>query len=121
MISFIKFNVIIEILKYEKPMKLNHIKDRQVVNYFVIGDKEEFYDPTRVSKSHKKRENFSTQQKETKEPKRENVVRLYPRRYPVEEVAYRAVCGRDVIPRFRKIQMTMNSVLSGAPAYAAAA
>ena len=53
MISFIKFNVIIEILKYEKPMKLNHIKDRQVVNYFVIGDKGKFYDPTRVSKSHK--------------------------------------------------------------------
>ena len=52
MISFIKFNVIIEILKYEKPMELNHIKDRQVVNYFVIGDKGKFYDPTRVSESH---------------------------------------------------------------------
>ena len=119
MISFIKFNVIIEILKYEKPMKLSHIKDRQVVNYFVIGDKGKFYDPTRVSKSHKNGRTFPHNRKK-KEPKRENVVRLYPRRYPVEEVAYRAVCGRDVIPRFRKIQMTMNSVLSGAPAYAAA-
>ncbi len=56
----------------------------------------------------------------TTQEKRENVVRLYPRRYPVEEVAYRAVCGRDVIPRFRKIQMRMISVLSGAPAFAAA-
>ena len=71
-----------EILKYEKPMKLNHIKDRQVVNYFVIGDKGKFYDPTRVSKSHKKRENFSTQQKEKKNPKERML----------------SVCTRDVIP-----------------------
>ena len=34
-----------------------------------------------------------------------SVVRLFPQRDPVEEVAYRAVCGRDVIPWFRKIQM----------------
>ncbi len=60
MISFIKFNVIIEILKYEKPTKLNHIKDRQVVNYFVIGDKGKFYDPTRVSKSQKEAGGFSS-------------------------------------------------------------
>ena len=49
-----------------------------------------------------------------------NVVRLHPRRDPVEEVAYRAVCGRDVIPWFRKIQMRKIPVLSGAPAFAAA-
>ena len=48
------------------------------------------------------------------------VVRLHPRRYPVEEVANRAVCGRDVIPWFRKIQMRKIPVLSGAPAFAAA-
>ena len=48
------------------------------------------------------------------------VVRLFPRRDPVEEVANRAVCGRDVIPWFRKTQMRKIPVLSGAPAFAAA-
>ena len=44
--------LITEVLKYEKPIKLDHTKDHQVVNYFMIGDKGKFYDPTRVSKSH---------------------------------------------------------------------
>ena len=82
MISFIKFNVIIEILKYEKPMKLNHIKDRQVVNYFVIGDKGKFYDPTRVSKSHKSGRIFPHNRKKLKSPKERML----------------SVCTRDVIP-----------------------
>lgn len=67
MSSFIKFNVI-EILKYEMPMKLNHIKDPPIVNYFVIGGKGKFYDPIRVSESYeRKREDFPQRKRNSRE------------------------------------------------------
>ena len=59
--------LITEILKYEKPMKLNHIKDPPNSELVGEGGKEKFYDPIRVSESYeRKREDFPQRKRKSR-------------------------------------------------------